>query len=511
MRSCSHDLNADMARIKGQIAAYAHKCGLDFFEVIFQLIDYDQVNQIAAYGGFPNRYPHWRFGMEYEKLRKRHSYGLGKIYEMVINNDPCYAYLMSSNDLVDQKLVMAHVYAHCDFFKNNIWFSRTNRKMMDEMANHATRIRNYADRFGIERVEQFIDVCQSLDNLIDPHSLFMKREPPPPDRSRRELSPDEQVQRLPAKGYMDRYINPPERIAKDKALIAQAQDDVHGVIPQQPRRDVLSFLLRRAPLQDWQQDVLDIVREEAYYFAPQAQTKIMNEGWATYWHSKIMTEFGLQSDEVIDYADHHSGTLATSPGQLNPYKLGVELYRDIEERWDRGQFGSDYEQCDDLDQRRTWNTGHNRGREKIFEVRRIYNDVGFIDSFLTPEFVDKYKLYHYQYDQATHSYRIVNRDFDQIKSTMLFSLTNAGQPFIYVVDGNYGNRGELFLAHQHMEVDLEIRMLNEALKNMHAIWTRPVHIQAKFEDDMVLFSYDGDELKQQKITDELPKPAHQIA
>ena len=137
---------------------------------IFEVCDYDEISEIAALGGFPTRYPHWRFGMEYQQLSKGYRYGLQKIYEMVINNDPCYAYLLRCNQMVDQKLVMAHVYGHNDFFKNNIWFSQTNRKMMDEMANHGTRIRAHMDRYGEETVENFIDNCLSLENLIDIYS-----------------------------------------------------------------------------------------------------------------------------------------------------------------------------------------------------------------------------------------------------------------------------------------------------------------------------------------------------
>src|ERR1700753_4273934 len=167
------ELPEELANSNEQIKATAKSYGLDFFDVIFEMLDYDQLNQIAAYGGFPVRYPHWRFGMEYESLSKSYEYGLSKIYELVINNDPCSAYLMEGNEFLDQKLVMAHVFGHCDFFKNNYWFSPTNRKMMDEMANHATRIRRYMDRFGVEEVENFIDRCLSLENLIDRHSPFV--------------------------------------------------------------------------------------------------------------------------------------------------------------------------------------------------------------------------------------------------------------------------------------------------------------------------------------------------
>lgn len=146
-------LTPELERERVRILKASEDYGLDCFDTIFELINYDQINQIAAYGGFPVRYPHWKFGMEYDHLSKSYEYGLSKIYEMVINNDPCYAYLMEGNMMMDQKLVMAHVYGHCDFFKNNIWFSKTNRKMMDQMANHAVRIRRYIDRYGYDPVE----------------------------------------------------------------------------------------------------------------------------------------------------------------------------------------------------------------------------------------------------------------------------------------------------------------------------------------------------------------------
>ena len=210
----SHTLAAfppELLAAKKQIREQARSYGLDFFNVIYEMCDYEQMNQLAAYGGFPQRYPHWRWGMEYERLRKQHFYGLGRIYEMVINNDPCYAYLQESNALVDQKLVIAHVYGHSDFFKNNYWFSRTNRKMMDEMANHSTRFRKHIEKHGYDTVEKFADVCLSLEHLIDPYSMFLKRGPsddalPPEPRQNQQ----QQVTKYRSKDYMDRWINPRE-------------------------------------------------------------------------------------------------------------------------------------------------------------------------------------------------------------------------------------------------------------------------------------------------------------
>ncbi|MCA9244628.1 MAG: SpoVR family protein, partial [Phycisphaerales bacterium] len=503
-----------LEKYRAEIEDRARAEGLDFYETIFEMVDFDQINQIAAYGGFPTRYPHWRFGMEYERLRKQHTYGLGKIYEMVINNDPCYAYLLDDNELVDQKTVMAHVYGHCDFFKNNYWFSRTSRKMMDGMANHATRVSKHIEREGQDAVERFIDVCLSIDSLIDPHSPFMQRQPRPVAREtgaqRRHLRDEieSRVVRYQAKPYMERYINPPERLQAERDRAEAEIVGAAAAFPARPERDVLAFLLRYAPLADWQADILQIIRDEAYYFAPQGQTKIMNEGWATYWHSRMMTRYHLRDDELITYCDHHSGTLATSPGRLNPYKMGVELLRDIEDRWNRGRFGKEFDECTDIAKRRAWDTGLNQGREKIFEVRRIHNDVTFIDEFLTPEFVDRYQLYHYRHDPATGRIVAVDRDFNRIKQRMLFMLTNHGQPYIYVVDGNYGNRGELYLAHKHVGIDLDIKYASATLSNIQRLWRRPVSLQARINDDMMLFVADGETVKQHKISESTPPPAH---
>ena len=327
--------------------------------------------------------------MEYDRLSKSYQYGLHKIYEMVINNDPCYAYLLRANKLIDQKLVMAHVYAHCDFFKCNMYFDGTNRKMMDEMANHATRIRRYMDKHGVSVVEDFIDACLSIENLIDYHYNRAERLYKPIEQEIDEddidtESPPLRVPKLKSKNYMDKFINPDSFIKQqlDKLL---KQKEKSKKFPSEDEKDVLLFLQEYAPLKNWQRDVLSIIREESYYFSPQGQTKIMNEGWASYWHSRIMTEKALMDSEIVDFADHHSGTVHMRPGTLNPYKLGLELFRDIEERWDKGMFGKEWEECNDFKEKKNWERNW-FCRQKIFEVRRLYNDVTFIDTFLTPEF-----------------------------------------------------------------------------------------------------------------------------
>jgi stage V sporulation protein R len=490
--SIHRSLPSDLAALQSEIEGYAREYGLDFFPTIFEVLDYDELSEIAAYGGFPTRYPHWRFGMQHEELSRGYAYGLQKIYEMVINNNPCYAYLLRSNALTDQKLVMAHVYGHCDFFKNNIWFSQTSRKMMDEMANHGNRVRKYMDKYGVDAVEEFIDACLSIEDLIDLHSPFIQRRR---ERSKYDFngepeSETPEVGRFRAKQYMDGFINPPEVLKREEDRI-KAELEKPRDFPEEPEKDVMLFLREHAPLEPWQRDVLSIIREEAYYFAPQAQTKIMNEGWASYWHSTIMTRKVLDAAEVVDYADHHSGTMGTQPGRLNPYKLGIELLRDIEDRWNKGRFGSEYEQCDDRREQANWDRKLGLGREKIFEVRKIYNDVTFIDTFLTAEFCREHKLFSFAYNNANNHYEIEGREFARIKQRLLFSLTNFGRPFIYVHSGNHANRGELYLYHRHAGVDLQMDYARDTLKNVQRIWGRPVHLETQLEGQETVLSFDG--------------------
>jgi stage V sporulation protein R len=223
-----------------------------------------------------------------------------------------------------------------------------------------------------------------------------------------------------------------------------------------------------------------------------------------------MTKHYLDASEVIDYADHHSGTVHMAAGDFNPYKIGVEMYRDIEDRWNKGKFGKEFEELDTLGGKDRYDRKLSLGREKIFEVRRIYNDVSFIEEFLTDELIDRLKLYQYRRDPHSGQMRIVSRDHPRIRETLLYQLTNMGLPFIYVVDANYRNAGELYLAHRHNGLDLEIKWANETLRNVQSIWRRPVHLQARIDDDMTLFSFDGKQAQQQKIHDDLPKPAHAI-
>ena len=485
-----------------KIDELAKAYGLDYFPIIFEMLDYKTLYEIAALGGFPVRYPHWRFGMEYDQLSKGYDYGLSVIYEMVINTDPSYAYLLEGNEMVTQKMVMAHVTAHVDFFKHNMWYAHTNRKMLDEMANHASRMQRLINRYGHDQIEDFIDVCLSLENLIDYHAPYIRRPEAQTEEPVVEDEPDDDD--LVVRGfkvdrsYMRDYINPPAVLEQEREKL-QTEQQANRPFPENPQKDILLFLLNYAPLRRWQHTILEIIRDEAYYFAPQGMTKILNEGWASYWHSKIMTEKMLDDSEIISFADQHAGVVSTSPGRLNPYKMGLELLRHIEDRWDKGKFGKEYEACDDIQAKRNWNQELGQGRDKLFEVRRLHNDVTFIDTFLTPEFVVEQKLFNYEYNPATNYYEIVSRDFKQIKEKLLFQLTNFGQPFISVQDGNFKNRGELYLHHDHGGIDLKLDYAHDTLRNLHRIWSRPVHIETVVKRQSKIITFDGQDFTETRL------------
>ncbi|MHC4261667.1 MAG: SpoVR family protein [Planctomycetota bacterium] len=418
------------------IETAAREAGLDFHDVTFELLDARNVNGVAAYGGFPTRYPSWRFGMDFERLQKGYDWGLSKIYELVINTDPVIAYLVRSNSLLEQKLVMAHVFGHADFFKHNVCFAGTDTGMLDTMGRHAATVRRIIDSEGQDRTEAFIDAALSLDGLIDPYRLRNQRagvSGPRAALSDRSLRLIESMSDRPSSPELRREVDEGEALSGET-----------------PTLDVLGFLERHAPLEHWQREILRIVRAEAYYFAPQRLTKIANEGWACYWHSKLLTGGILEPEELIDYADVHSGATAAAPGQLNPYRLGLKLMRYAEERG-----------------------------EDMFLLRRIHSDVSLIDALVDEEFVLRY---HGLTLADTRQARDQGLDWTAWKEKLLGELAWGGQPRIELIGVDRLGRGELELRHHHDGRDLQVSTASETLKNLATVWNGPVQLTSRVDD-----------------------------
>ena len=327
----------------------AERLGLEPYPVRYWVVNHDQMNELIAYGGFQRRYPHWRWGMNYERQRKKDRHGLGKAFEIVNNDDPAHAFLQESNAAADQKAVITHVEAHADFFANNEWFGlyadrgEGGPNAAARLERNADRIAAIAKRADVDRdeVERLIDAVSALEDTIDQHS--------PVDAAR---SVEEPGIADDVSGDGDDALDAIEARIDDLDLSEEVRRDVfddewleargEGVEPEEPRPDVLAFLRDHGKRYDpdsgkavdrepWETTVVDAIREEAYYFAGQKQTKVMNEGWATYWESLMMGGEGFAGeDEFLTYADHMSRVLG-SPG-LNPYKLGFELWTHVELR-----------------------------------------------------------------------------------------------------------------------------------------------------------------------------------
>lgn len=492
-------ISGKLLDLQREIQGYADEFGLDYFPQVFEMCDYDTINILAAQGGFPIRYPHWKFGMDYDQMSKGYRYGIQKIYEMVINTNPCYAYLLEVNNWLDQKLVMSHVYGHNDFFKNNMWFSGTNRKMMDVMANNGTKIRRYMEKYGQERVELFIDKILSLENLLDVNNLFETNEVLHSRKEKEKKFIEEQENG----GY---FVDDRSQAlksfmrAKDKSdESAQSHLDSEPVKAEintsKGEQDILKFLIEFAPLEEWEADIIGCLRAEAYYYLPQRMTKIMNEGWASYWHSTIMTTRALDPNEFIDFADVHAGVMAMSKQNINPYKIGIELFRDIEFRWNTGRFGKEYNECTNMVEKANWDKKLGLGRAKIFEVRKSYNDITFLDEYLTPEFCNRQQLFTYKYNARTQRMEVDQREFEEVKQKLLSQLTNFGSPIIQVEDPNFKNRKELLLKHVHYGVDLDMQFAEQTMNNLYALWKRPINLVTSYEDKEVTFNFDGTSMK----------------
>lgn len=510
----------ELEKLRAEARRLVESVGLDPWPVIFGIVDHDQLNEYSAYDGFPERFPHWSFGMSYDYFRKRSAYSGWWTYELVLNTNPAIAYLRESNTPVENKGVMIHVYAHVDFFKHNRWFSKTPKDMIKVMHTHAERIEEYMNKYGITEVESFLDKALSVQYEIDQYSPFIKRSwnRAEEEDGEREREPA----RIPVKrDYMDRFVNPPRWLEERRARLKQAREKARQPRDEadliKPQKDLLGFLIRHGRMENWQKDILAMIREESYYFVPQIQTKIMNEGWAMLWQSKLMAEFA-QPEEFLDHADMMSKVLAG--GALNPYALGKLIWEDIKERWDKGRFGREWELCKDPQKKKKWDTKANLGTEKIFEVRRNYNDVTFLAEFFTEELFEKLKLFAYEYIPETGAYHITSRDFADVKKKLLFQHTNLGRPVIKIATGNYGNRRELLLLHMYNGVGLHLEEAKEVLKNIYAMWGRPVNLKtiirrkvkdpdptrnrihperpltSVYEEQGVLLRYDGESLRE---------------
>jgi len=456
-----------------EITEVAEGFGLDFYPMRYEICPADIIYTFGAYG-MPTRFSHWSFGKTFHKMKTQYDFGLSKIYELVINSDPCYAFLLDGNSLIQNKLIVAHVLAHCDFFKNNARFSRTNRNMVESMSATAERVRQYEIDYGARRVEEFLDCVLAVQEHVDP-SLTT------PGRRKPEEQDGKDSDKLgrngrPKTGYEDLWDL--ERQDPDPE---PEEDESRAVrFPPKPEKDILLFIEENAPhLEDWQRDIMTMMRDEMLYFWPQMETKIMNEGWASYWHQRILRELDLTEEETIEYSKLNSGVVQPSRHSLNPYYLGLKIFEDIEKRWDNPN----------EEEREKYGRRDGGGRSKLFEVREFDSDTSFIRNYMTKELVEDLDLY--VFEKKGPEWKITDKTWKNIRDQLVYSRVNGGFPYLEVYDGDYQRNGELYLRHSYEGVELDLKYVEKTLPYLYRLWGKPVYLQSVVEDKAVLFSYDG--------------------
>ncbi|MCD7035238.1 SpoVR family protein [Metabacillus sp. GX 13764] len=447
-----------------EITEIADGFGLDYYPMRYEICPADIIYTFGAYG-MPTRFSHWSFGKQFHKMKLQYDLGLSKIYELVINSDPCYAFLLDSNALVQNKLIVAHVLAHCDFFKNNCRFQNTKRDMVESMAATAERVKHYEVLYGRHEVETFLDAVLSIQEHIDPSLVRPKLAWSLEDEEEEEKA----KKQTPYDDLWNIGAQKEEKSAKKKKK----------KLPPAPEKDILLFIEQYSrELEEWQRDILTMMREEMLYFWPQMETKIMNEGWASYWHQRIMRELTLDSNEAVEYAKLNAGVVQPSKTSINPYYLGLKIFEDIEKRYD-----------DPTDEMKELGVKPGTGREKMFEVREIESDISFIRNYLTKELVMKEDMYLFQ--KQGRDYKIVDKEWEGVRDQLVSSRVNGGFPYITVNDGDYEKNNELYLKHWYEDIELDMKYLEKVLPYIHQLWGRPVHMESMLDGKAVLFTYDG--------------------
>ena len=472
------DLEAALERIWN----IAIRNGLDPFPTRFEVVPATVMYEIGSYA-LPGRYSHWTFGKAYHRMKTMYDFGLSKIYEVVINTNPSYAFLLETNSPLQNMMVMAHVLGHVDFFKNNVYFSKTNRRMIDEVSTHSQRINEYEFKYGRKVVEEFLDAVLSIEEHIDPNFFIKKdRERRPGDKDSkgktREGRYDDLFQLDDAKKKAE------EEKEKEKAKEGKGKKEKQREKnPLLPEKDLIYFIMKNSPtLEPWQRDVMAMMHEEMEYFVPQMQTKIMNEGWASYWHARIMRELDLDFNDHLEFSELHSSVVSPHRNQLNPYYLGYKIFEDIERRWEKPT----------EEERKIYGRKGGEGRAKIFEVRELDNDISFLRNYLTEDLCEELDLFVFELVDD-EEWTVTEKKWERVRDALVASMTNFGFPYIEVIEDDYDGNRELFMKHRYEGIELDIKYARKVLEYVHKLWGREVHLETNIDNETTVLHFDGEE------------------
>jgi stage V sporulation protein R len=472
-----------------RIVELVDRFGLNVYPQEFEICDHFEMLGYMSYSGMPSRYPHWSWGKSYEREKTLYDYGVGGLpYEMVINSNPCLAYLMQDNTDLLQILTIAHVYGHNDFFANNFTFTSgiDARYSLDMFKNHANRVRAYIEdpSIGQEAVERILDAAHAL-SLQRSKNLAIK-----------QLSQGEIAQRRwqAAQQVDDQFkeINPtPEYQAPEL-----------NKLPLEPEQNILQFIAKYNPyLADWERDLITIVDTEAQYFIPQIETKIMNEGWASYWHHKILNELNLEQGLHMEFIVRHNQVLRPTPGGLNPYHLGFILWHDIERRWNEGDTGREFTSDKPREDIASLDENDTPGRKKIFEIRESDRDVSFLRRFLTEDIMRELDLFQHE---KRGKERVITKVSDEehwtkVKETLVNSVAMGSIPKMFIDDADYGGKRSLYVRHEHDGRDLQLDYAERTMRHFITLWSKEVVIETIVNGRKSLLRIVDDALKVERL------------
>jgi stage V sporulation protein R len=451
------DYDARLAEAIERIWDEAQDLGLRPFPTHFEMVPATILYEVGSYL-MPGRFSHWTHGKLYHVQKLMYDYGLSRIYELVINTNPCWAFLLESNTLLQNKLVVAHVLGHSDFFANNAYFARTAKRMLDTVTLNAERIRGYEFDHGQREVEKVLDAVLAIQFHVDPYSIDddpAARDEPQPTRPAEPGPYDDLWRDDPA---LRPAVPPPRRPARSPARR-----------PASPDRDLLRFIANHSPvLDEWQRDILGIVRAESLYFYPQLQTKIVNEGWATLCHATILRRLGLDDAEYLDFANLHAGVIHPSPRRINPYHLGFGILQDLNAR-----HGGDETTI----------------APTLLDLRETAGDLSLIRNELTEDLVERLDLF--LYSRIGDEVVVTEKRWEAVRDGILADLADHGTPTIVAADADHEGRRELYLLHEWSGRPLDLLYARKTLEHLHRLWGRRVWLETRSADDEPLvLSYD---------------------
>ena len=425
----------------------ASEIGLKPFATHFEIVPATIIYEVGSYL-MPGRFSHWSHGKMYHVQKMMYDFGLSKIYELVVNTDPCWAFLLDSNSLVQNKLVIAHVLGHSDFFANNAYFATTSRRMLDTVTLNADRLRRYEYEHGPEAVESVLDACLAIQMHVTPYAVD-----DPSTDAEAGLDDRDRAPNALAGPYDDLWqldAAPPSPTANPRG----------GAGPSRGDRDLLRFIAAHAPsLKEWERDAVQIVRGESLYFVPQMQTKIVNEGWATLSHATILHRLDLEPSEYLEFADLHAGVIQPSQRQINPYHLGFSMLRELNRRYG----GDDVEIADEM-----------------FHLRETQSDLSLVRNFLDEEMVEFLDLY--LYGPEADKIVVTEKRWEPVRDRLLADLTGYGIPVIVAEDGDFEGRRELYLRHEWTGRPLDLVYGRKTIEHVHRLWGRKIWLETTTKD-----------------------------